>query len=209
MSKLVQLLPLAALAVACAHKPPEATPEKEAPVAAQTPSPSPTPATVASLARALRTLHDLPVDTCPFDHRLAVTCARARTAVETDDVDEDDFDAERRGRTAVDLLAELEATRPAAEAAEPHDLVVSHGDACLPNLLVDPSTLRPTGLVDLGRLGVADRHLDLALLRRSITTPDLNEQYGAADAAALVAAYGLARADEGRLAFYRLLDEFF
>ncbi|MFO0724050.1 MAG: OmpA family protein [Myxococcota bacterium] len=49
MSKLVQLLPLAALAVACAHKPPEATPEKEAPVAAQTPSPSPTPATVASL----------------------------------------------------------------------------------------------------------------------------------------------------------------
>ncbi len=74
--------------------------------------------------------------------------------------------------------------------------------------MLDPETLAPTGFVDLGRLGVADRYLDLALLTRSMAAPELNPQYGGAEAAATLAAYGVDPPDEQRLAFYRLLDEF-
>ncbi len=146
---------------------------------------------------------------CPFDRGLAVTFAEARGAVAGGHVDAEDFDAERAGRSAESLLAELEAAAPRALAAEADDLVVCHGDPCLPNMLVDPDTLRPTGFVDLGRLGVADRHLDLALVTRSVRHPDLNQQFGVADLRALWSAYGRSADDEERLAFYRLLDEFF
>lgn len=34
----------------------------------------------------------------------------------------------------------------------------------MPNFMVDPKTLQCTGLIDLGRLGTADRYADLALM---------------------------------------------
>ena len=86
--------------------------------------------------------------------------------------------------------------------------MVCHGDACLPNFLADPETLEITGMIDVGRLGVADRHLDLALATRSIADTSLNPSYGPAAADALLAAYGR-EVDPWRLDFYRLLDEFF
>jgi streptomycin 3"-kinase len=41
---------------------------------------------------------------------------------------------------------------------------VCHGDLCLPNILIDPVTNQVTGFIDLGRLGTADPHADIALL---------------------------------------------
>ncbi len=89
------------------------------------------------------------------------------------------------------------------------DVVVCHGDFCLPNILVDPETLRPTGVVDLGRAGIADRYADLALAVRSLAGP-LNRQYGPHDARRFLDRYLLGEpADNDRIAFYCLLDEFF
>lgn len=159
------------------------------------------PALVAGLAELARALHDLPAESCPFRRDLAVTIPAAVAAVAAGIVDEDDFDDERAGLSAEKALAELLATRPASE-----DLVVCHGDLCLPNVVADPATGRITGLVDLGRLGLADRHQDLALATRSLGP--INAQYGQNAAGDLVAAYG-GSVDPGLIAYYRLLDEFF
>jgi aminoglycoside phosphotransferase len=163
---------------------------------------------VKALGTFLRRLHASPRDSCPFDRWLAVTVPLARVRVDAGLVDEDDLDAERVGRSAAELLDQLLEGRPRAEELELGDLVVCHGDACLPNILVDPDSLRVTGMVDVGRLGVADRHLDLALAVRSVSDLSLNPAYGPAAAEAMLAAYGLP-ADPWRLDFYRLLDEFF
>lgn len=98
-------------------------------------------------------------------------------------------------------IAELHATRPAVE-----DLVVCHGDLCLPNVLFDPSTCALTGILDVGRLGVADRYTDLALATRSIT--DLNPQYDPRLSDRFLHRYGMDTPDQARMTFYRLLDEF-
>ena len=160
-------------------------------------SPDLEPARIAEVAAdALRALHRLDVAACPFDHRFDRRIALARARMAAGLVDEDDFDEERRGRTAAGLFEELLARRPAGE-----DLVVAHGDACLPNLLARDG--RFTGFVDCARLGVADRHQGLALACRSIR---YNLGEGWVDP--FLRHYGVTP-DPERLMFYRLLDEFF
>jgi kanamycin kinase/streptomycin 3"-kinase/aminoglycoside 3'-phosphotransferase-2 len=163
---------------------------------------------VSSLGRFLHRLHDVDRETCPFERWLAVTVPLARVRVDHGNVDPDDFDDERQGRSAEDLMVDLLDQRPRAEELEVGDLVVCHGDACLPNFLVDPDSLEVTGMIDVHRLGVADRHLDLALVTRSTSNTTLNPAYGAAAADALLTAYGVP-VDPWRIDFYRLLDEFF
>jgi aminoglycoside 3'-phosphotransferase II len=145
-------------------------------------------------AEALVQLHALDWRKCPFDQRIAGRVVAARTRLDAGLVDEDDFD--EPGRSAQQAYGELLATIPPAE-----DLVVAHGDACFPNFVAEAG--RFTGFVDCGRLGVADRWQDLALVTRSL---DFN--FGAGGAGAFLAAYG-ARLDPEKQAWYRLLDEFF
>jgi aminoglycoside 3'-phosphotransferase-2 len=153
--------------------------------------------TVAAVADALRALHAEPIGACPFDHTLEQRIARARARVAAGVIDVSGIDGAFAGRSAPDLLAELEATRPPSE-----DLVVAHGDACLENILVDESGA-VTGIVDCSRLGVADRYQDLALASRSI-----GEILGEPWIVPFLARYGIAAVDRSRLRFYQLLDEF-
>jgi aminoglycoside phosphotransferase len=77
------------------------------------------------------------------------------------DIDADDFDEERAGRSPASLLDELHATRPPDE-----ELVLIHGDYCFPNVVIKGWAL--SGFIDLGRCGVADRYHDLAQAARSV-----------------------------------------
>ncbi|AUG75918.1 aminoglycoside phosphotransferase [Kitasatospora sp. MMS16-BH015] len=163
---------------------------------------------VDALADLARALHGLPVGECPFDRSLAVTLPLARAAVA-------DGSAEAEGvEDPAGLLARLEAGWPAEGGPVARheglrvleeDLAVCHGDFCLPNVLLDPVSLRVTGVIDLGRLGVADRAADLGLMTRSLADGRLNPQYGAAGAARFLDRYGGAVAEQ-RLAYYRELD---
>ncbi|GAA1074744.1 kanamycin kinase/aminoglycoside 3'-phosphotransferase-2 [Nocardiopsis composta] len=157
---------------------------------------------VAAFARLARRLHDLPAGSCPFERGLDTAAALARKRVAAGAVDPGDFDEERRDHTPEQALAELEARRPAEPAG---DAVVCHGDLTGDNVLVDPATLEWTGVVDTARLGVSDRHRDLAPALR-----DLDDQpYGPSFARAFAHHYGDHLLDAERLAYYRLLDEFF
>ncbi|MER8186104.1 APH(3') family aminoglycoside O-phosphotransferase [Kitasatospora sp. NPDC094015] len=162
------------------------------------------PALVDALAALARALHALPTANCPYDRTLATTLPAARRAAAAGLVDLDDLDEPRTGWSTDRLLAELDATVPAVE-----DVVLCHGDLCLPNVLLDPDTLRVTGLIDLGRLGRADRYADLALTARSLAAPVNAHQYAPALADRFLTRYDPpGGVDERRVAFYQLLDEF-
>lgn len=77
-------------------------------------------------------------------------------------------------------------------------LVVCHGDPCAPNTLVDRAGSF-AGIVDVARLGVADRWADLAVASWS-----LEWNYGDGFEPAFFDAYGIAP-DPERIAFYRAL----
>lgn len=159
-----------------------------------------------SMVARLKALHGLPVATCPFERGLAGTWARAESVVARDAVNIEFLDDEHRGTPPARLLDALRTELPLRLAQEADDQVVCHGDACLPNFLIDPQTLCCVGLVDLGRLGRADRYVDLSLLlanaRESWTT---HEQ--AQEARRLTfALFDIHEPDDGRLSFYLRLD---
>jgi kanamycin kinase len=144
------------------------------------------------LGEGLRQLHAVPVDDCPFDHRLDKDVDLAERRVAAGLVEAGDFNADHRHLTPAAALARLHALRPARE-----DLVVCHGDYCVPNVLFEDG--RVSGYVDLGHLGVADRWADLAVATWSVTW---NLGPGWEDL--FLAAYGV-HCDPQKQAFYRLL----
>jgi aminoglycoside 3'-phosphotransferase II len=158
-------------------------------------------AVVAALAAGMRTLHATNISACPFDQSLRVRVAAAEAQLRAGAVLESDFDAVRQGRSAADLFAEL-AAAPASEQRS-----FTHGDYCLPNVLLvsdGAGGFRIGGFVDCGNAGIADPYQDLALCARSVA-----DNLGAEWVPALFARYGLERVDEEKLAYYQLLDEFF
>jgi aminoglycoside phosphotransferase len=151
--------------------------------------------------RHLRELHDsLDPDDCPFDARLDGRLAAAERRVAEGGVDDEEFEPENGGRTPSDVLAELVRRRPAGE-----DLVVTHGDWCFPNVLVDPDGDESAWwMCDLGGLGVACRWYDLGIGCRTTV-----HNVGEGHVAAFLAGYGLApgEIDRERLDYYVLVDE--
>ena len=84
------------------------------------------------LARGLRVFHEAPVEVCPFDFRLEKSLAHARRRLHEGRIDpERDFHDEFGHLSAEEAMEELHSARPSSE-----DLVVCHGDYCLPNILI-------------------------------------------------------------------------
>lgn len=134
----------------------------------------------------LRRFHDaLPTDTCPF-----VRTAEARVAALT---------AGPAGAARTTTTGFPSRPRPPAGGPPPVDrLVVCHGDATVPNTLLD-HVGRFAAHVDVGDLGVADRWSDIAVTTRSVT-----RRYGPGLEPLVLAAYGVAP-DRERTAYYRAL----
>lgn len=153
-------------------------------------------AIVQAMAEFLQRMHRLPVESCPFrsDHR--VRMFEARRNLEAGLVDVEDFDEQRRGWTAERVWAQLSALAPGKV-----DSVVTHGDYSLDNIHV--SRGRVVGVLDVGRLGVADPYQDLAILWSNLA------EFGPALQQSLLDAYGTPRPDRRRLEFHLCLDEFF
>jgi aminoglycoside 3'-phosphotransferase-2 len=149
-----------------------------------------------ALATGLRALHALDPATCPFDLRLPVRLQAGAANAAAGRVDESDFDEARHGWTAQAVLDWLQQHQPRHE-----DLVVTHGDASLPNIMASDG--RFAGIIDCGRLGVADRWQDLAIACRSIIY-----NCGQGHVAPFLAAYGAAW-DAQRYRYYCTLDELF
>jgi aminoglycoside phosphotransferase len=130
-----------------------------------------------------------------LDRKLALAAENIAVGL----VDEAEVDARGRAEDAPGLLRWLVEHRPAAE-----DLVFTHGDYCLPNILINSEHSGISGFIDLGRAGVADRYQDLALAARSLTY-----NFGPGWESLLWESYGLTSLDAAKLEYYVLLDELF
>lgn len=152
---------------------------------------------VATLAQFLRRLHALPAEQCPFNADHHVRLAQARHRLERGLIDTDDFDEARQGWSPEQVWQALLGYLPLNA-----DAVVCHGDFSPENILMTaPDTV--SGVIDLGRAGVADRYQDLAILWNRL------DEFGTGLQRQLFADYGIAQPDRHKLDFHLCLDECF
>ncbi|MEV7216063.1 aminoglycoside 3'-phosphotransferase [Kitasatospora cineracea] len=149
------------------------------------------PATaVRAVGEGLRAFHEaLPVAGCPYDWSAPARIARAVELRR----DPAHWHPDLRHHGSVERALAVLADPPPVDVE-----VVCHGDACAPNTLVGADG-RPSGHVDLGGLGTADRWADLAVASWSTVW-----NYGPGWERPLLEAYGVEE-DAERLAYYRLL----
>jgi streptomycin 3"-kinase len=117
-----------------------------------------------SVVATLQAVHGLATDRCPFDRGLEQMMALARATVAEGRVIVGFLPEALQHTPPVQILEQIEAELPDRLAQERAQQVVCHGDLCLPNILVDPSTDQVNALIDLGRVGTADPYADIALL---------------------------------------------
>jgi aminoglycoside 3'-phosphotransferase-1 len=153
-------------------------------------------AVVDALAAFLRRLHAIPVSACPFnaDHTLRLAVARAR--IDAGLVDEDDFDEVRDGWTAEQVWDAMQRLLPLVP-----DPVVTHGDYSLDNLFLRDGEM--VGCIDAGRVGIADRYQDLAIMWNCLGEFDASLQQR------FFTQYGIDTIDQRKLQFHLMLDELF
>ncbi len=162
----------------------------------------------ARLAEAIRMLWSIDVSDCPRVRDLDTELREARFRVENNLVNLELAEPATFGpggfKDPEHLLDWLERNRPGYEPA------LSHGDLCLPNILIDNG--RISGLIDLGDTGIGDRWRDIALcwrsMRRNAEGAFGGKVYPDARAEMLFDALGV-KPDAEKLRYYLLLDELF
>ena len=160
------------------------------------------------LANGLKALWAVDIKDCPADWRLDHKLAQAEYNVKNGLVDVDNVEPDTFGpngfRDPEHLLDWLMTHRPTEEPT------LSHGDFCLPNLFGEGD--RVTGLIDLGRTGVADKWCDVALCCRSLRWNFAGvyggKPYPGYDDTLLFRELGLTP-DWDKIRYYILLDELF
>lgn len=149
------------------------------------------------LAEALRDIHGVPVADCPFRDTLKGELAEAERRLRLGMLDVPGFIAATQGVTPAQALDRLQ-----ADASMVRETVFTHGDYCLPNVMIQRSRL--SGVIDWGISGVGDPHRDFMALVESI---EFN--LGPSWVRRFFDAYGGPEPDQDRIRYFSLLDQFF
>jgi len=117
------------------------------------------------LSEAIKTLWSIPVESCPIWNLVDTKLQEAKHRIDHNLIVESEIDYTYLNQfdinTPIELLNWLTLHKPQ------EDIVFTHGDLCLPNIIYQNHKLE--GFIDLGRAGLADRYQDIALCVRSMT----------------------------------------
>ena len=161
------------------------------------------------IAQGIRMLWNVDIQDCPCScSRLSERLKAARENIENGEVNLENAEPETFGQGGftdpAELLVWLETHQPE------EDLVLTHGDLCLPNLFSDGEKI--TAFIDNGKMGPADRWQDLAVVLRSLRHnfggKYTGVPYGGYREDMLLKKLGM-EMDEEKNRYYLLLDELF
>jgi len=149
------------------------------------------------LAEGLKKIHSINPENCPINNNPDKLLELARRRLEKGKIDPNKFDKRWADKSPEEIFEEMEKIKP-----KKYDLVFSHGDYCLPNVLVKDNHL--SGIIDWPYGGINDRYFDLAAVTWSI-----GYNYGEEWIELFFKEYGIKAIDWDRIHFYQLLNEFF
>ncbi|MDQ7026797.1 MAG: aminoglycoside 3'-phosphotransferase [Anaerolineae bacterium] len=150
------------------------------------------------LAQAAKCFHALPLEDCPFIARIDEQIEVARHRIDTAHIKTHLLETQWQHYSPHTLYEKLLSLKPDTE-----DIVVAHGDLYPINIRAQPAQKSLLGYIDVGRMGLADRYTDLALIANAIRWHLGNDWLPY-----FFRAYGIETLDSQRLHFYQLINEF-
>ena len=153
-------------------------------------------------AKAIRVFHTIPITGIPYNHSLQQKLEDVKRNVTTGSITNQFFEPEFNGLSPEQLYQRLQ-----KEMIVEDDLVLCHGDVCMPNLIVDSQNT--VGYIDVVQLGVSDRHLDIAIGLRSLryNLKQIGKTLTNDYIALFIESYGMSKVSKDKILFYILLDE--
>ena len=149
---------------------------------------------IREFAEGLQAVHALDIASCPLDWRMSRFIPWAEGLIESGALDEDI----PKEKTRTYLFEKLSDIKEAVQGEE--DLVFTHGDYCLPNVMFQEGGLN--GYIDVGYAGVGDRYLDLVAALGTIHR-NLGEEW----IEPFFQAYGLEEPDQAKLHAYQKVHD--
>lgn len=160
------------------------------------------------LAKAIKMIWGIDIKDCPVIKDLDSELLKAEYRVENglvdlSDAEPDTFGESGRFKDPQELLTWLQHNKPSYEP------VLSHGDLCLPNILINNGDI--SGFIDMGNCGIADKWEDIAMCYRSLRhncDGTYGKVYPGIDPDLLFKELGI-EPDMVKIDYYILLDELF
>ena len=160
------------------------------------------------LSKSVKMLQSIDITDCPvikdMDRELKKAAYRVENGlVDISDAEPDTFGENGRFKDPEELLSWLKENRPSYEP------VLSHGDLCLPNILIENGDI--SGFIDMGNCGIADKWEDIAMLYRSLRNNfdgTYGKVYPGLDLDSFFEELGI-EPDREKIDYYILLDELF
>jgi len=150
---------------------------------------------VEALAHQLHQIHAVSIEDCPFDRTPDALISLGRERIAGGIVTQHMIDEVELTGSPERALDEMADRKPTSD-----KYVFTHGDYCLPNILIENS--RASGLIDLGYAGVGDRHRDFECAYYSVRR-NLGEEW----VTPFFEAYGVSP-DEDKLNWYGQISAF-
>ena len=160
------------------------------------------------LSKSVKMLQSIDITDCPvikdLDRELKKAAYRVENGlVDISDAEPDTFGENGRFKDPEELLSWLQENRPSYEP------VLSHGDLCLPNILIENGDI--SGFIDMGNCGIADKWEDIAILYRSLRhnfDGTYGKVYPGLDPDSFFEELGI-EPNRKKIDYYILLDELF
>jgi aminoglycoside phosphotransferase len=151
------------------------------------------PGLLSVVAHALRRIHNLAINDFPLDGSVSTLLVKLERRISLNLLKPEDFRRAGWHGSPRELLDYMHRLRPQSE-----ESVLTHGDYCLPNVLVKEGQV--TGIVDWGYAGLGDRYRDFAAVVKSICR-NLGEDW----VDLFFEEYGVNELDREKLKYHRLL----
>lgn len=156
-------------------------------------------ARISELARGLKSIHNIDISECPFDERIEKKFKIIKDKIVNNEIDTNDWEEENQDKSIEELYEKLKDMRRMIK----EDLVFTHGDYCMPNIIINENKL--SGFIDLGRAGISDKYQDIALMTRSMKFNGFKKKH----IKYFLKEYGIEKLDNMKIEFYKLVDEFY
>ena len=148
------------------------------------------------LANGLKKIHSIDIASCPLESYPDLFLKTAKIRLELGLVDTKNFDPRWKDKTAEQLFKIIEENKPSNL-----DLVFTHGDYCLPNILIHKKKL--SGFIDWSYGGINDRNYDIAAVIWSI-----GYNFGEEWVPLFIDEYGSDKIDLNKIKYFQKLNSF-